>query len=267
MKEELLAQALRVTDIVERTNVARQYLQRQILAALAVSGAFQSLAFVGGTCLRFFHDLRRYSEDLDFSVETAEGYEPLKWMESIRLELVHQGFQPEVSWRTRHAVDFGWVKLSGLQYELGVAGTRDQRLSIKLEADRNPPAGARCQTTALTSPRLMAVRHYDVSSLMAGKINAVLSRPYAKGRDWYDLLWYLARRIEPNPTLLNHGLAQTRSVYCSEARNWREGVASRLSSLDWNSVVRDVRPFLEDSAELKAFTPDLIRAMLEGTLG
>ena len=267
MKEELLAQALPVKDIVERTNVARQYLQRQILASLSGSGAFQSLAFVGGTCLRFLHDLRRYSEDLDFNVETAEGYEPKKWMEAIRLELVHQGFRPEVSWRTRDAVDFGWVKLSDLPYELGAAGTRAQRLSVKLEADRNPPAGARFQTTALASPRLMAVRHHDLSSLMAGKINAVLSRTYAKGRDWYDLLWYLARRVAPNLTLLNHGLAQSRSVHCSEARNWRAGVASRLSSLDWNSVVRDVLPFLEDPAELNAFTPDLVRSMLEGTLG
>ena len=262
MKEELLAQALPVTDVVERTNVARQYLQRQILSSLAGSGAFQSLAFVGGTCLRFLHDLRRYSEDLDFSVETVGGYEPEKWMKSIRLSLVHQGFQPEVSWRTRRAVDFGWVKLSDLPYELGVAGTRAQRLSVKIEADRNPPAGAHCQTTALLSPRLIAIRHHDLPSLMAGKINAVLSRAYAKGRDWYDLLWYLARRTEPNLALLSHGLAQTRPVHCSDARSWREGVAARLSSLDWNAVVRDVRPFLEDPAELDAFTPDLIRSML-----
>ena len=74
MKEELLTQARQEPDIVERTNVAREYLQRQILASLAGSGGFQSLAFVGGTCLRFLHDLRRYSEGLDFSVETAGGY-------------------------------------------------------------------------------------------------------------------------------------------------------------------------------------------------
>ena len=88
------------------------------------------------------------------------------------------------------------------------------------------------------------------------------SSSYAKGRDWYDLLWYLARQIEPNLTLLSHGLSQTGPVYCAEARNWREGVDARLSALDWNAVVQDVRPFLEEVSELDAFSPDLIRSML-----
>jgi len=195
-------------------------------------------------------------------VETKDGYEPERWMESIRLMLTHQGFLSDVAWRTRRTADFGWVKLPELPYELGASGTHAQRLSVKLEADRNPPAGAQCKTTAMISPRLIAVRHHDLPSLMAGKINAVLSRSCAKGRDWYDLLWCGARRIEPNLTLLAHGLAQTRSMCCADARNWRQGVMDRLLSLNWDSIVQDVRPFLEDPAELKAFTPDLIRAMI-----
>ena len=262
MKQELLEQAQRVADITERTNIARQYLQRQILASLSGSLAFRSLAFVGGTCLRFLCNLKRYSEDMDFSVEADEHYEPRRWLEDIRLALLHQGFTPDVSWRERRAVDFGWVKVPGILHELGVTGTKAQHLSIKLEVDRNPPAGARCETTALTVPRLIAVRHYDRPSLMAGKLNAVLSRPYAKGRDWYDLLWYLAGKVEPNLVLLGHGLAQVPSDYCREARQWRRGVLKRMDSLDWQTVVRDVRPFLEDPAELTAFTPETVRAMV-----
>jgi hypothetical protein len=268
MKQELLDQAQQAADIAARTNIARQYLQREILASLSGSLAFRSLAFVGGTCLRFIRNLRRYSEDLDFSVESHETYQPRRWMEDIRLALLHQGFAPEVSWRERRAVDFGWVKVPDLLHELGAAGTRAQRLSIKIEVDRNPPGGARCETTALAVPRLIAVRHYDLPSLMAGKINAVLSRPYAKGRDWYDLLWYLAGKVEPNLALLANGLAQVRSDYCQEAGHWRQGVMRRMESLDWQALVRDVRPFLEDPAELAAFTPDTLRAMIgrsEGT--
>jgi len=262
MKQELLDQAQRVTGITDRTNVARQFLQRQILASLSGSLAFRSVAFVGGTCLRFLYDLKRYSEDMDFSVENTEHYEPERWVQEIRLALTHQGFAPEVSWRERRAVDVGWVKVPGILYELGVAGTPIQRLSIRVEVDRNPPAGAGCETTAITAPRLIAVRHYDMPSLMAGKINAVLSRPYAKGRDWYDLLWYLARKTEPNLLLLENGLAQIPSQYCSEAGEWRFGVVKRLEALDWNAVVRDVRPFLEDPLELTDFTTDTVRVML-----
>ncbi len=263
MKEELIEQARSVADITGRANVARQYLQMQILASLSGCMAFQSLAFVGGTCLRFLHDLKRYSEDLNFSVEGSEAYAPERWMEEIRLALTFQGFAPAVSWRTRRAVDFGWVRIPGILHEIGAAGTAEQRLSIKIEVDRHPPSGARCEITALAVPRLIAVRHHDLPSLMAGKINAILSRSYAKGRDWYDLLWYLAKRVEPNIVLLDHGLQQTPSRYCREAQQWRAGVLARLGTLDWPDVTNDIRPFVEDPAELAAFTPETIMAMLE----
>ena len=263
MKQELLEQAQRVSDLTERTNIARQYLQREILASLARSAAFQSLAFVGGTCLRFLHDLKRYSEDLDFSVESAACYEPHPWMEGARLALAHQGFTVDVSWKERRAVDVGWVKVSGLLHELGASGSKAQNLSVKIEVDRNPPSGAHCETTALSIPRLIAVRHHDLPSLMAGKLNAVLARPYAKGRDWYDLLWYLARKTEPNLVLLANGLVQSPSDYCREARQWRRGVLDRLEPLDWQTIVQDVRPFLEEPSELSVFTPDTIRAMVK----
>jgi hypothetical protein len=263
MKQELLERARRIPDLTERTNVARQYLQREILASLSGCAAFRSLAFVGGTCLRFLYDLKRYSEDMDFSVEEPAGYDPRRWMEAVRLALTQQGFAPGVSWRERRAVDFGWVRIPDVLHELGVAGTAAQCLSVKLEVDRNPPQGAVLQTTALAVPRLIAVRHHDMPSLMAGKLNAVLSRRYAKGRDWYDLLWYLARRIEPNVVLLGHGLIQSPSEHCRDARAWRRGVLNRLAALDWRAVVRDVRPFLEEPSELSAFTPETVRSMVE----
>ena len=263
VRAELMGQALGIEDPEARTNIARQYMQREILASLSGSAAFRSVAFVGGTCLRFLHGLRRYSEDLGFSLESAEQYVPHQWIEKIRLALTHQGFTPVVSWRERRAVDFGWVRIPELLHELGVAGTEAQRLSIKIEVDRNPPAGARCDTTALTVPRLMAVRHYDLPSLMSGKISAVLSRSYAKGRDWYDLLWYLARKVEPNLAMLDHGLKQTPSDACDDARQWRSGVLERFRALDWHAVVQDVRPFLEDPEELTVFTPDTVRAVIE----
>lgn len=262
MKSELIQEARRVKDMVERANIARQYVQRQVLAALSGAAAFTSIAFVGGTCLRFLHDLKRYSEDLDFSVENPDGYKPDRWIDAVRIALAHQGLDAQVSWRHRRAVDIGWVKLPGLLHELDIAPTPSQRLAIKIEIDKNPPAGAHCETTALTVPRLIAVRHHDLSSLMAGKINAVLSRPYAKGRDWYDLLWYLTRRIKPNTAMIENGLKQTPSMHCEDAQQWRKGILKQLDAIDWTAVVEDVRPFLEIPSELDVFTIDMTRAML-----
>jgi hypothetical protein len=159
------------------------------------------------------------------------------------------------------------VKGPDILHELGAAAQRRQRLSIKIEIDRNPPAGAQCETTAVTVPRLIAVRHHDLPSLMAGKINAVLSRAYAKGRDWYDLLWYLTKKIEPNLVLLEHGLKQTPSSCCGAADAWPSGVLARLDTLNWDELVQDVRPFLEDREERSVFTPDILRAMLGKAVG
>ena len=79
---------------------------------------------------------------------------------------------------------------------------------------------------------------------------------------WVRLFRYLAGKVEPNLVLLGHGLAQVLSDYCREARQWRRDVLKRLDSLDWQTVVRDERPFLEDPAELTAFTPETVRAMV-----
>lgn len=130
MKDDVITKAAGVVDTTERTNIARQYVQRQILASLSGSLAFRSLAFVGGTCLRFIRGLRRYSEDMDFSVESESYYEPERWMERIGIELERQGFIPKISWKPRRAVDFGWVRIPYILHELGVAATRDQQLSI-----------------------------------------------------------------------------------------------------------------------------------------
>ena len=264
MKEELLELAGSAADVVERANLARHYLQSQILLTLAESKAFLSLAFVGGTCLRFIHGLKRYSEDMDFSVEDFSEYRPENWIESLRQALTFQGFDVGVSWTKRSAVDSGWVKIPEILYELGVAGTRSQNLSIKLEVDRNPPLGAICEKTVLTEPALMSIRHYDLASLMAGKLHAVLARKYTKGRDWYDLLWYLSKQIDPNTRLLQNALDQKRSRFCSKASEWKLSVVKRLEELDWEEVVRDIQPFLEREEELRVLSGETLLSLLKG---
>jgi hypothetical protein len=95
------------------------------------------------------------------------------------------------------------------------------------------------------------IQHYDLPSLLAGKLHATITRKYAKGRDWYDLLWYLSQRppVEPNLPLLHHALDQTKGVGQCEARAWR-------------ALVSDARPFLERPQEADLLTRDNLLELL-----
>ena len=106
--------------------------------------------------------------------------------------------------------------------------------------------------------------HYTLSSLMAGKLHALITRPYPKGRDWYDLLWYRAHRppTEPNLDLLQSALDQTQGPGRFAAEDWRSHLEDRLEQLDVEELARDVRAFLERSADRKLLT----RENLEGVL-
>jgi hypothetical protein len=107
--------------------------------------------------------------------------------------------------------------------------------------------------------------HYDKASLIAGKIHAVLSRSWTKGRDLYDLVWYLAERTWPAPNfdLLNAELAQTGwdGPRLLEA-NWRKQPKSRIKSLDWEKARADVKPFLERDRNLDLVKKEVLVRLL-----
>ena len=130
-------------------------------------------------------------------------------------------------------------------------------LAVKIEVDTNPPAGAGLMTTVVRRYVLLQLQYHDQASLLAGKLHAILQRPYVKGRDVYDLLWYLSDREWPAPnlTLLNNALQQTGwdAAPLSEG-SWRKIVRDRLEAVDWEQIVADVRPFLEPAAD-----PGLLR--------
>jgi len=111
----------------------------------------------------------------------------------------------------------------------------------------------------------LRLQHHDPASLLAGKLHAILQRPYPKGRDVYDLLWYLSdpQWPPPNLTLLHNALRQTgwEGIRLTE-ENWREVVAGRLESLEWNQVVTDVGPFLEPGAERSLLTRENLMRLL-----
>ena len=264
MKEEALAFIRDVKEPGLAKNQLREYLQAFALRSFHESEAFRPLAFVGGTALRFLHNLARYSEDLDFSLVSTEGYAGRDWMAKLKRDLVLAGFKPEVTWKARNVVHTGWVRVAGLLYEAGLSGHPDEKLSIKVEIDTRPPDGGLCERRVVTRHLTFAVQHYDVSSLLAGKLHAILSRQYVKGRDWYDLIWYLSQRppVVPNLVLLQNALKQTQGDACDDARSWRKLVRERLDALDFGKVCDDVAPFLERPRDIAFLTRENLAALL-----
>ena len=237
-------------------NIAREYLQARILGAFQRAGAMTSLAFHGGTGLRFLFSLPRYSEDLDFALEgDISRYDLRRHLRAVRAELSAEGYRVELRMREHRAVHSAFVRFPGTLYEIGLSPHTGQVLAVKVEVDTNPPAGATMDTTLVRRHETLRLFHHDRASLLAGKLHAVLQRPYTKGRDLYDLVWYLSDPDWPPPNLalLNAALRQTGWAGMEmDARNWRNAVAERLDRLDWNRAASDVRPFLErdEDAEL-----------------
>ena len=217
------------------------------------------LAFHGGTALRFLYAHGRYSEDLDFALEgDRQRYDFRGYLQAIRAELTPEGYPVELKVNDQKTVHSAFVRFPGLLYELGLSGQRSEVLAVKLEVDTNPPAGAGLATTVVRRFVVLQLQHHDKASLLAGKLHAILQRSYTKGRDIYDLLWYLSDPAwpQPNLVLLNNALAQTgwQGGTLTET-NWREQVRQRLRRLDWNAIQADVRPFVEPGFDLGLLSP------------
>lgn len=264
MKEEAIAIGGGAGDPARRLNLLREYVQALALRSLHESEAFAGLAFVGGTALRFAFGLPRFSEDLDFSLERQKGYAPERWMKKLKSDLVLSGFEASVSWNDKTTVHKAWLKVAGILKECGLSALPGQKLSIKLEIDTRPPAGAVCVRQVLTRHRLIAVQHHDLSSLMAGKLHALITRGYPKGRDWYDLLWYTGRRppAEPNIAQLQNALDQTQGEKAFDAADWKSRLTGRLDKMDFRALAADVSPFLEHPDEARLLTTENFRATL-----
>ena len=251
MKDRALEAALGFDDPVRRLNSLREYLQAFIMRSLHESEAARAIAFVGGTALRFLEDLPRFSEDLDFSQLLTDGYDPVRWLRKLKRDLGLAGFDSAVRWIERTPVQVAWVRTASLLAEAGLSGHREQKLSIKVEIDTRPPGGAAMQRTVITRHFTFVIRHYDLPSLMAGKLHALLTRGYPKGRDWFDLVWYRSRRppVVPNLPLLQHALDQTQGPGRYRAADWPGSLRARLADLDTAALARDVAPFLERPAD------------------
>ena len=273
MKEHIRDLIAQAESDSEASLLVREYLQARILEALQRAGAFEHWAFLGGTALRFLYRLPRFSEDLNFSRTTpAESGESLHtefegYVTKVRRAFESEAYDVDVRSRPDAVVQSAFVGFLGLLYELGLSSQTGQKITIKIEIDSNPPAHASTETSLVRRHVLLNLLHYDKSSLLAGKLHALIHRSHVKGRDVYDLVWYLSDPSwpEPNLALLQASLAQTGlDLTDRQISAWRSLVADRVAAMEWDRVVADVRPFLERVEDLGMLTRENVLHLLQG---
>jgi len=267
MLETLKSKLQAYTTNEEKFNALREYCQLLVLKILDDIGGFKNLAFVGGTALRILYDLKRFSEDLDFCLIDKEEYGFGKLMEKLKHELALYNLETDIRYKDHKTVASAFIKFNNILYQVGMTPHKDQKLLIKFEVDQNPPAGYSTNLTMVSKEFLTAINHFDLPSLYAGKLHAVLCRKYEKGRDYYDLIWYLGRDISPNFKFLNNAIEQTENVKSSiNQKNFHSVLLKKIEQTDFSRIKSDITPFLMDSKEIKYFEKQFFISLLKSKM-
>ena len=244
------------TSAIEEEQALREITQEIVLAALGRTAFFDKAAFQGGTCLRIFHGVNRFSEDLDFALRVPDSnFELGGYLRAVVQDLAAFGYQIEIDDRggLDEVVKKAFLKdhSIGRLLKLGFRPKRGpmRKIRIKFEVDSNPPAGAAYEVIVMDFPFPAAVSLFDLPSLFSGKMHALLCREYVKGRDWYDFLWYAARSTRPNFDLLASALDQTgpwagKKLFVDDPWCRRE-LSVKIESMDFAKLREDVKRFLK----------------------
>jgi len=251
-------------SVDDKVNMTREFLQILCLKIMSEQRMFDHCAFVGGTSLRILFGLRRFSEDLDFSLVENKGYDFQQINEQLFRSFRLYGLPMETRVKIKGNVHNLMMRFTGLLKDLGLSGLAEQKLSINLEIDANPPAGWRVTNTIVNKVYVFNIVHYDLPSLYAGKLHACFYRKFTKGRDLYDLMWYLGKKIKPNFTMLNNAIQQTQKKEAGiDEKNFKQFLLDYVRRVDFDHVKRDVERFLEDKNELNIFDPKVIIDTIE----
>ncbi len=248
-------------SIQEEQFALKEITQELALHSLYNAGFFKKVAFQGGTCLRILYGLNRFSEDLDFVLlEPDKKFNLSHYLASINEELKAFGYDVKIEGRasTDNAVQNAFLKDDSLgriiKAHYPQTSGNPRMLKINLEVDINPPAGAKIETKFHDFPVHFSVTTHDLSSLFAGKSHALLVRPYVKGRDWFDFLWYVSRKAQLNFAFLSNALDQLgpwKGKKIKANMSWyKREMTNRIKAIDWNKERADVSRFLRP-ADLK----------------
>lgn len=246
-----------VTSALDQENVLQEIVQQYVLASLSRAGLFSSTqaVFHGGTCLRIVHGMNRFSEDLDFFLKRPEpGFSWKRYLEHVVRDGYGEGlgFDVQSKAEDKTAVKKAFLRTDSFGKDLAPAlpYSRDPRklIKVKLEIDVNPPVGSTFETRYLAFPVTTAITTQSLESGFAMKIGAMLGRTYTKGRDWYDFIWYVNKKIAPDLGLLSRSIDQ-QDPWAGQGievdPDWVETtLRKRIAEIDWQAARRDVERFL-----------------------
>jgi predicted nucleotidyltransferase component of viral defense system len=261
-------------------NALREILQDVALLGLWRSKFFEHAAFYGGSALRVLYGLDRYSEDLDFSLLVPdETFSLGAYGDALRREISSFGFHVEFASRRKahtSTIESAFLKTNTYQQliviEVAEELLRDlhpaKSLKIKLEVDIDPPGGFGTETQYVLQPIPFPVRVFGLPDLFAGKLHAILCRKWktrVKGRDWYDLIWYVARYPEVRISHLENRLRQSGDYTEDEALTRGQLqvlLREAVDNLDVEQARREVAPFVRDPRALDGWSPDFFRQIM-----
>ena len=265
-----------IRTLEDRKNAIKEIMQEIVLSGLSRAGFFKKAAFYGGTALRIFYGLDRFSEDLDFSLMEADaGFDLADYLPILEKEVASYGLQLEIKEKEKTAdstIKSAFVKGNTIQNMLlfydgndvhGIA--KNELIKIKFEIDINPPSGATYEKKYSLLPMPYEITLYDLPSLFAGKIHAILCRHWAdrvKGRDLYDYVFYLARNHKINLDNLKAKLVQSGTF--NEADELTLDVLKtllndRFDKIDYKLAKQDVLPFVKNPASLNIWSADFFK--------
>jgi predicted nucleotidyltransferase component of viral defense system len=260
----------------EEERALKEIIHEVALLGLWRAKFFEHAAFYGGTALRIFHGLNRFSEDLDFSLTAQQSNFTLSsYLNAVKLELQSYGFDVSVEKKVKSqntAIESAFIK-GNTQIHLIQVGSktktqRDRQLKIKLEVDTDPPPGASTEARQLFLPIPFSVKMYDLPSLFAGKLHAALCRKRVynvKGRDWYDFLWYVGRGVSPNITHLEMRMRQSEHYTSQEPLTLpllKSLLTEKLNEMDLEALKTDIAPFITNPSDLDGWNRDLFQAAI-----
>jgi predicted nucleotidyltransferase component of viral defense system len=257
----------------------REIMQEIALAALSRTDFYKKAAFYGGTALRIFHGLDRYSEDLDFSLlETDPKFSLIPYFSAITDEFEALGIRVSIrekDKRIKTPIESAFLKSETIWQELvledivkqhGISSNKS--IKIKIEIDRVPPLGFETEEKLLVRPFSFYVNCFSLPSLFAGKLHALLFRKWknrVKGRDWYDMEWYIRKGV---PLNIPHFLLRAR-----ETKDWNEETINKeqvlellkdkIHSVSFDSVKDDVRKFIRNDEQLAIWNADYFNDLIE----
>jgi len=261
-------------------NALKEIMQELALLGLWRAKFFEHAAFYGGTALRILYELDRFSEDLDFSlIKPDPDFRLAPYLKAIEFELKSLGFGVTVVEKVKNsnsAIESGFIKAGTQEHLLKIrvpdsiaARTHNNaQINIKLEVDTDPPGGFEVEAKTLLQPIPFSVLTYKKPDLFAGKMHAILQRNWkrrVKGRDYHDLVWYIARDIPVRLDHLEQRLRQS-GGWTQEApidsASLLELLRKRFREIDMDAAKKDVLPFLRDPAAVELWSAEFFEGLL-----